>query len=375
MKKIAFTGSFDPITKGHLCVVQEGLEIAEKVVLMIAVNPNKKYMFAEEERKEMIFKSLVEYGIEDKVEIVISRNEYVAQSAIDFGCDYLIRGIRSAVDFDYESLIQKANTEVLGGAKTIFVMPPRDLESVSSSFIKNLLGPVGWHWNIKKFITNAVYDALIRQYMSNCIDKYTGLILNKEEKEKFLNDVLKNYENRPYHNIDHIVHCFQELEWFLINNNRNEDINIQDVGLSIIAHDIIYGAKQKESDEELSAKWLENYLKTINQFRREPIDIVLSTAHLSGKYKVDTPEKKLMTSIDLAILGQRKEIYERYANNVRKEYSFVNDNDYIQGRMKAIDFLSNQLLFLNETFSKYEEKAKDNMNKEKTNLYSYNIEE
>lgn len=375
MKKIAFTGSFDPITKGHLWVVQEGLEIAEKVVLMIAVNPSKKYMFSEKERKDMIFKSLIEYGIEDRVEIVVSKNEYVAQSAIDFDCQYLIRGIRSSVDFDYESLIQKANTEVLGGAKTIFVMPPRDLESVSSSFIKNLLGPVGWHWNIKKFITNAVYDALIKKYMSDCIEKYTGLKLTKEEKESFLNTVLKSYEGRPYHNIDHIVHCFQELEWFLSNSDDHENLNISDIGLAIIAHDIIYGAKQEQLDEELSAQWLEDYLNSIKQFRQEPIDIVLSTAHLSGKYKVDTPEKELMTSIDLAILGQREEIYKRYADSVRKEYSFVNDKDYIQGRIKAMDFLASHQLFLNPTFYKYEIKAKNNMEREKTNLYSYNIEE
>lgn len=375
MKKIAFTGSFDPITKGHLWVVQEGLEIAEKVVLMIAVNPTKKYMFSEKERKEMIYKSLVEYGIEDRVEIVISRNEYVAQSAMDFDCQYLIRGIRSAVDFDYESLIQKANTEVLGGAKTIFVMPPRDLESVSSSFIKNLVGPVGWHWNIKKFITDAVYDALIKKYLEECIKKYTGLNLNEHQRERLMTIVLKSYENRSYHNIDHIVHCFQELEWFLSNSESSEHINIQDVGLAILSHDIVYGAKEDKIDEELSAQWLADYLKEINQFRQEPIDIVLSTAHLSGKYQVDTIEKELMTSIDLAILGQREEIYKRYADGVRKEYSFVNDNDYVAGRIKAIDFLLAHKLFLNQTFHKYESRARKNMENEKNKLYAYSVED
>lgn len=375
MKKIAFTGSFDPITKGHLWVVQEGLEIAEKVVLMIAVNPAKKCMFSEKERKEMIYNSLVEYGIEDRVEIVISKNEYVAQAAMDFDCQYLIRGIRSAVDFDYESLIQKANTEVLGGAKTIFVMPPRDLESVSSSFIKNLVGPIGWHWNIKKFITNAVYDALIKKYLEECIKKYTGLNLNDTQREKFLTTVLEKYKNRTYHNIDHIVHCFQELEWFLSNAQSTEHINIQDVGLAIFTHDIIYGAKEEKIDEELSAIWLENYLKEIEQFRQEPVDIVLSTAHLSGKYKVDTPEKELMTSIDLAILGQRDEIYKRYADGVRKEYSFVNDSDYVAGRIKALDFLLNHTLFLNEDFTRYESRARTNMKNEKDRLVSYSIED
>jgi len=370
MKKIAFTGSFDPITKGHLWVVQEGLEIAEKVVLMIAVNPEKKYMFTEDERKKMIYQSLVEYGIEDKVEIVVSKNEYVAQSAIDFGCDYLIRGIRSAVDFDYESLIQKANTEVLGGAKTIFVMPPRDLESVSSSFIKNLLGPVGWHWNIKKFVSNAVYDALIKKYLMRCISKYTGLNLNEESLNKLTETIIDKYKDRTYHNINHIVHCYQELEWYLSNRTTDEKISIEDVGLAILTHDIIYGEKAEKSDEELSAEWTKNYLKSIGVERDNVIEIILSTAHLSGKYACDTLEKQLMSSIDLAILGQREEIYQRYADGVRKEYSYVNDSDYSKGRVKALDYLMTLNLYANKVFSKYEEKAKRNMKKEQSHLLS-----
>lgn len=372
MKKIAFTGSFDPITKGHLWVVQEGLEIAEKVVLMIAVNPEKKYMFTEDERKKMIYQSLVEYGIEDKVEIVVSKNEYVAQSAIDFGCDYLIRGIRSAVDFDYESLIQKANTEVLGGAKTIFVMPPRDLESVSSSFIKNLVGPVGWHWNIKKFVSNAVYDALIKKYLMRCISKYTGLNLNEESLNKLTETIIDKYKDRTYHNINHIVHCYQELEWYLSNRTTDEKIAIEDVGLAILTHDIIYGEKAEKSDEELSAEWTKNYLKSIGVERDNVIEIILSTAHLSGKYSCDTLEKQLMSSIDLAILGQREEIYQRYADGVRKEYSYVNDSDYSKGRVKALDYLMTLNLYSNQVFSKYEEKAKRNMKKEQSNLLSIN---
>lgn len=370
MKKIAFTGSFDPITKGHLWVVQEGLEIAEKVVLMIAVNPEKKYMFTEDERKKMIYQSLVEYGIEDKVEIVVSKNEYVAQSAIDFGCDYLIRGIRSAVDFDYESLIQKANTEVLGGAKTIFVMPPRDLETVSSSFIKNLVGPVGWHWNIKKFVSNAVYDALIKKYLMRCISKYTGLHLNEGSLNELTETIIDKYKDRTYHNINHIVHCYQELEWYLSNRTTDEKIAIEDVGLAILTHDIIYGAKEEKSDEELSAEWTKNYLTSIGVDRDNVIEIILSTAHLSGKYACDTLEKQLMSSIDLAILGQREEIYQRYADGVRKEYSYVNDSDYSKGRVKALDYLMTLNLYANKVFSKYEEKAKRNMKKEQSHLLS-----
>jgi pantetheine-phosphate adenylyltransferase len=178
MKNIAFTGSFDPITKGHLWVAQEALELADKLILIIATNPAKKYYFTESERVLMIKESLKEYGIENKVDVVVVRNEYVSQVALDYDCKYLIRGLRSSIDFDYEAMIQKANTEVLDGAKTIFVMPPRDLESISSSFIKGLIGPVGWHWKIKNFVSKGVYDALIIKYLKESISKYTNLKLD-----------------------------------------------------------------------------------------------------------------------------------------------------------------------------------------------------
>ena len=373
MKRIGFTGSFDPITKGHLWVLEQGLEIADKVILMIAVNPAKKYMFSEQERKDMIYESLVEYGIQDKVDIVLVRNEYVAQSALDYDCQYLIRGIRSSVDYDYESLIEKANTEVLCGAKTLFLLPPRDLASVSSSFIKSFIGPIGWHWHVKKFVSHAVYDALIKQYLRICVEKYTGLNLSKEKLNEFVDMVIQKYKDRPYHNMDHIIHCFEELEWFL--NNSEEKMDVSDVALAIIAHDIIYGAKQAESDEELSAKWLKDYLNELGVERPNAVEIVLSTAHFLGKYPVNTPEKELMSSIDLAILGQQEDIYDKYTQGVRKEYSFVNDLDYAKGRIQAMDSLMKNKLYLTKVFEKYEEKAKRNVQKEKNKLYSYLNEE
>ncbi len=164
MKKIAFSGSFDPITNGHMYVLKEGLLLADKVLLIIAVNPDKKTLFTEKERENMIYQTLLEHHIEDKVDILISKKEFVAQIALENDCQYLIRGIRNGVDFDYESLIQKANTEILQGAKTIFIMPPRELESVSSSFIKNFVGPVGWHWYVQKFVSQSVYRFIRKKY-------------------------------------------------------------------------------------------------------------------------------------------------------------------------------------------------------------------
>lgn len=169
LKRIGFAGTFDPITKGHLWVIGEAENIAEEVIIMIAHNNAKSQMFTIEERKHIIEQSIREEGYhKSKVEIV--HNEYTATYAKKNNIDYLIRGIRSTVDFDYENTLQQANTSVLQGAKTLFVMPPRDLGSVSSSFVKSLIGPKNWQFYIKQFLTESAFSAISFDWLKKNID-------------------------------------------------------------------------------------------------------------------------------------------------------------------------------------------------------------
>lgn len=138
MKKIAFSGTLDPITNGHLWVIQEARALADEVVVFISENPVKKPQFSALERKDIIERSVAECGW-DNVSVVIVKGDYTARAAKRHGIEYLVRGIRNTSDFDYENLIQQTNVDVLDGAKTIFVMPPRDLGSVSSSFVLSLI--------------------------------------------------------------------------------------------------------------------------------------------------------------------------------------------------------------------------------------------
>jgi pantetheine-phosphate adenylyltransferase len=151
MKIIGFSGTLDPITNGHMWVIGEARSMADEVLVFLSQNPVKQPQFSAEARKEIIEQSARERGWHN-VTVVIVKGDYTARAAKRHGADYLIRGIRTTADFDYENLIQQTNVDVLHGAKTIFVMPPRDLGSVSSSFVKALEGPVGWHWTMKKFV-------------------------------------------------------------------------------------------------------------------------------------------------------------------------------------------------------------------------------
>lgn len=359
MEKIVFAGSFDPLANGHLWVIEQGLEMAQKVLVFVAHNNNKKTMFTALERKQMIEQVCVERNLQDKVEVHIIQNEYVAKKALQMGASHMIRGIRSSIDFDYEALLQKTNTDVLHGAKTVFVMPPRDLESVSSSFVKSLIGPVGWHWQIKEFLPKAVYQKWLEVFITQTAKEF----INSSQVDKLISDVISNYSSptRHYHNLDHVVHCLEEMIW-LKNHWEKSNVDFEQLTVAILAHDIIYGAKQEQSDEQLSAQYV---LDVLGSKFQKAYELVLATQHLAQNQKQYDDAEKVMRSLDLAILGQEWDIYKQYANNVRKEYSFVPDEQYKMGRTQALTtLLAHGNLYESNHFSHYEKNAQNNLKQE-----------
>ena len=102
MKRIAFSGTLDPITNGHLWVIGEARALAEEVVVFISENPFKKPLFPAVQRKVIVEQTLAQRGWSN-VSVVIVKGDYTARAAKRQGIDYLIRGIRNTTDFDYEN--------------------------------------------------------------------------------------------------------------------------------------------------------------------------------------------------------------------------------------------------------------------------------
>jgi predicted metal-dependent HD superfamily phosphohydrolase len=177
--------------------------------------------------------------------------------------------------------------------------------------------------------------------------------------------VFENYEghNRYYHNLEHIVHCLQEMVW--LESNSKDTFDYEQLCAAILAHDIVHGAKDEISDEKLSAEIL---LKELGEEFIPAYDIVLSTQHFSGKKEFSSIEK-VMRSIDLSILGKNWKLYKKYTENIRKEYSFVGESDYKKGRANVLKlFLEKEKIFESNNFSNYEQIARQNIKKELNKL-------
>jgi pantetheine-phosphate adenylyltransferase len=142
-KKIAvYPGSFDPITFGHLDIINRSLKIFDEVIVAVADNPAKKALFTAEERVALIREVLAHHSERAVVDtfsgllMVYVRNK---------GATVIIRGLRAVSDFEYELQIAQMNRGILPDVETLFMMTSVQFSYLSSSIVKevsSLNGPV-----------------------------------------------------------------------------------------------------------------------------------------------------------------------------------------------------------------------------------------
>lgn len=153
-----YAGSFDPLTIGHLWMIEEGARLFEHLIVAVGVNPDKKHKFSVEERLAMLRASSRTFR---NVSVASFSNLYLIDYAESVGATHILRGIRSAGDYEFERTMRNINGDLDPKVCTVFLMPPRDIAEVSSSMVKGLIGPVGWRKIVKKYVPNPVYRQLL----------------------------------------------------------------------------------------------------------------------------------------------------------------------------------------------------------------------
>ncbi len=129
-----FPGSFDPYTIGHHSVVERALGMFSKIVIAIGINESKHTMYSVQERKEAIERL---YADEDKIEVV-AYSGLTIDLAKSLGADYLLRGVRSLKDFEYERTIADVNRSLMG-IETVLLYTLPEHSHISSSIVRELL--------------------------------------------------------------------------------------------------------------------------------------------------------------------------------------------------------------------------------------------
>lgn len=134
MKTAIFPGTFDPFTVGHASIVERGLPLFDRIVIGVGVNDNKRTLYTNEERVRNIQEI---YANEPRVKVV-AYDDLTVDLAKREGATFILRGIRSVKDFEYERDIAAMN-ERLSGVETVLLFTEPQYMSISSSVVRELL--------------------------------------------------------------------------------------------------------------------------------------------------------------------------------------------------------------------------------------------
>ena len=159
MKKntAVYQGTFDPITNGHLDIIERASGLFDKVIVTVALNSSKKPLFTKEERKEMIKKVTTKFK---NVE-VDSFDGLLVNYAIKKKANTIIRGLRALSDFEYEFQMSLTNRKLAPGVTTIFLMPNEKYSYLNSSLVKELARFKG---EIKCFVPDYIRKKLMEKF-------------------------------------------------------------------------------------------------------------------------------------------------------------------------------------------------------------------
>lgn len=154
MKTAIYPGSFDPITKGHIDIIERTAKIFDKVVVGVLINKRKEPMFNLEERVELVKKSLdgIDNVIVDSFEGLLI--DYITKH--DIGV--IVKGLRAVSDFENELQMASMNRALCNDVETFFLMTDTEYAYLSSSLVKEVFALGG---DIQKFVTQPVLEKMI----------------------------------------------------------------------------------------------------------------------------------------------------------------------------------------------------------------------
>jgi pantetheine-phosphate adenylyltransferase len=156
-----YAGSFDPLTVGHLWMIEKGGVLFPRFVVAIGINPDKRYTFTVEERLEMLRRSTRSLS---RIELTTYTDQFLITYAKAIGASHILRGIRSETDYEYERVMRNINGDLGPEITTVFLMPPRDIAEVSSSMVKGLIGPAGWQSVVRQYVPQPVLEQILTKF-------------------------------------------------------------------------------------------------------------------------------------------------------------------------------------------------------------------
>lgn len=151
-----YPGSFDPLTNGHLSLIQRGLKMFDRLIVAIAVNPKKVPLFSLEERRELIREACQDPRVE-----VDSFQGLLVEYAKQRNVGVLIRGLRAVSDFEYEFQLANMNRKLAPDIETVFMMTGEDYFYISSQLVREVASLGG---DVTGLVPDNVHSKLVAKF-------------------------------------------------------------------------------------------------------------------------------------------------------------------------------------------------------------------
>ena len=143
MRTMLYSGSFDPVTNGHVDILAQSLALADRVVVAIGVHPAKKPLFDFDERVAMIREVLTGLGVDQTRVDVVAFSDLVVEAARRVGAVAIVRGLRDGTDLDYEMQMAGMNGAMAPEVKTVFLPASPNVRHITATLVRQIAAMSG----------------------------------------------------------------------------------------------------------------------------------------------------------------------------------------------------------------------------------------
>jgi len=163
MRTALYPGTFDPVTLGHVDIIQRGAALVDRLVIGVAINRDKGPLFELKERVAMVETEATRISARTGCEVIVHPFEnLLIDCAYDVGAKIIIRGLRAVADFEYEFQMVGMNRTMDDSIETVFLMAEAKHQAIASKLVKEIARLNG---DISKFVSADVAKALVAKFL------------------------------------------------------------------------------------------------------------------------------------------------------------------------------------------------------------------